>query len=174
MKNRVLILITIFLSINTTVFSEEKNRIKKPYKLLDEIQLFIPINLKHHSELMKIQSKMDQKNSNIVSNVLDLIVDNNDRLFEIRTILKYEKVFYDQGINNNSVRIIHNEIRNNKFSESIHFFKDSQTTLKKLSYQIKDEFALNVINENIEVMKKIGFWLKKNKIIGEVFSIGTK
>ena len=75
MKNRILIFITIFLSINTTVFSEEKNRIKKPYKLLDEIQLFIPINLKNHSELLKIQSKMDQKNSNIVSNVLDLIVD---------------------------------------------------------------------------------------------------
>ena len=43
-------------------------------------------------------------------------------------------------------------------------FKNSQTALKKLSNQIKDESALNVINENIEVMKKIEFWLKKNTI----------
>ena len=187
MKIKTLLILTLFISFNYSVYSEDKIDAIKEYTLGGEI-LRMAINyqksVKEIDDIgetlleLVISTKISAKSITKSQNYID-----SDNLIKIRSeirgieikirnlmnCLRYEKVIYQQNISNKSLRAVHSVNRVYFFKHLEHYIKRGLVTVKNHKIKIQNTTAVIAINKNLDLLTKLKEWAELNKITPDEF-----
>jgi hypothetical protein len=173
MKLKNLLILTLFISINYSVYSEDKKLTIKEYTLYEELNTILNNYSKSTEETNEIRRRLRElfegpNSQNFINfdNLLAICVDLHAikmRADNLMACLRYEKVIYQQNISNKLLIITHSINREYFFSNLESSIKLNVDAIKKRRIKIQNTTAVIAINKNLEQLSKIKEWVLINK-----------
>ena len=173
MKIKNLLILTLFISFNYSVHSEDKKDAIKEYKLYEELDTIMnnySESIEETDEIREILFKLvdGPKSQNYINydNVLEICMDFHDIKMKTRNLmlcLSYEKVIYQQNISNKLLRATHSVNRVYFINILEQAINSGVKAVKNRRIKIQNATAVIAINKNLELLSKIKEWVLINK-----------
>jgi hypothetical protein len=169
MKIKTIIILTLIISFNYSVYSEDKKDAIKKYTLYEELRAIVD-NFPNTAnsiraikvELLKLKTEQNNKNAFYVGKTVEEINDVGNAAMNLLVCLSYEAVIYRSNISHPLLIYTHNNSREffiKKLELDLNF---AVRHLKEDRIKIQNTAAVIAINKSLELLYKLQKWVLTN------------
>ena len=169
MKIKNLLILTLFISFNYSVHSEDKKEAIKEYKLYEELKTRV-VDFTNSddeikeiiNELLKLKTEENSSNAFYGYKILESIRDVKAATMNLSVCLSYEEVIYRTNISHELLIFTHNNSRDYFMVGLKIELEDATKLLKRTRIKITNLTAVLAVNKSLELMDKLEKWVITN------------